>query len=73
MSDWHEVPEEFTHELERATTGGRQVLAYEKGRYYNAWMEFDVYEGGWRWMDDADSEPEPTHYMPLPSGPEHPK
>lgn len=66
---WQTVPDEMTTELIAATTKGRQVLAYEQGRYYNAWMEFDEYEGGWLWFDEADSEPSPSHYRPLPSPP----
>lgn len=69
MSEWQPVPNEFSDELRAATTKGRQVLAYENGRYYNAWMEFDEYEGGWLWMDEADSEPSPSHFMPLPAPP----
>jgi hypothetical protein len=63
---WIPVPPETI--IEEATKGG-QVLAYENGRYYNAWLEFDEYEGGWLWFDDADSEPNPSHYRPLPSPP----
>lgn len=66
---WAVVPPEMTDELIAATTKGNQVLAYEYGRYYNAWMVFDEYEGGWLWMDEADSEPSPTHYQPLPAAP----
>lgn len=66
---WTVVPEEMTNELIAATTKGRQVLAYENGRFYNAWMEFEASEGGWIWMDDADSEPAPSHYRSLPHEP----
>lgn len=69
ISAWKSVPEELTEELQRDASGGNQVLAYEKGRFYNAWLEFDPYEGGWIWMDDADSEPAPSHYMTLPDAP----
>ncbi|SCB30757.1 hypothetical protein [Rhizobium lusitanum] len=67
--EWILVPEEMTNELIKAATKDRQVLVFEKGRYYNAWMEFDEYEGGWLWMDEADSEPNPSHYRPLPAPP----
>lgn len=70
MSDgWKVVPTEATAELLADTTKGKQVLAYENGRFYNAWLEFEQSEGGWVWMDDADSEPNPSHYMPLPPEP----
>jgi hypothetical protein len=67
---WKPVPDEFTRELQVDAAMNRQVLAYENGRYYNAWVEFDISEGGWVWMDDADCEPNPSHYRPLPSEPQ---
>ena len=67
---WKVVPDEFTEELRQDATSGRQVLAFENGRYYNAWLEFEEYEGGWIWMDEADSEPNPSHYMVLPCPPD---
>lgn len=70
MSEWKKVPDEATAELIRDCGKGKQVLAYEAGGYYNAWLEFDQYEGGWIWMDESDSEPNPSHYMPLPSPPQ---
>lgn len=66
VAGWQEVPPETV--IEEATKGKR-VLAYEKGRYYNAWLEFEASEGGWLWFDDADSEPNPSHWMPLPAAP----
>lgn len=66
---WKIVPAEATTELLADTAKGKQVLAYEKGRFYNAWLEFEQSEGGWIWMDDADSEPNPSHYMSLPPEP----
>lgn len=69
MSEWIAVPDEATPELIAATTNGREVLAYENGRYYNAWLIYEEYEGGWFWTDEADSEPNPSHYMPLPEPP----
>jgi hypothetical protein len=69
-SAWKTVPAEATAELLADTTKGKQVLAYENGRYYNAWLEFEQSEGGWLWTDDGDSEPNPSHYMPLPAAPE---
>ncbi|WP_276122615.1 hypothetical protein [Pararhizobium qamdonense] len=62
---WTKVPEEPTLEFLKSINRDKQVLAYENGRYYNAWFEFEQSEGGWLWMDDADSEPNPSHYRSL--------
>lgn len=63
---WIKVPTEPTLELLKSINIDNQVLAYENGgRYYNAWFTFDQSEGGWFWMDEADSEPNPSHYRPL--------
>lgn len=70
MSEWRVVNEDMTHDEIRALTGqDNQVLAYEGGRYYNAWLEFDEWDGGYVWMDDADSEPCPTHICQCPEPP----
>lgn len=63
---WRPIPPDT---LIPEAMNGKQVLVYENGRYYNAWLEFDEYEGGWLWMDDADSEPNPSDWMPLPPAP----
>lgn len=71
---WKRVPAEATKKLladaSSKQAGGKQVLCYEGGSYYNAWLVFDEYEGGWIWMNEADSEPNPSHYMVLPAGPD---
>ncbi|WP_049732835.1 hypothetical protein [Rhizobium ecuadorense] len=69
MSEWKKVPAEATQELLADASKGKQVLAYEGGSFYNAWLEFDEYDGGWLWMDERDSEPNPSHYMLLPDPP----
>jgi Lar family restriction alleviation protein len=69
VDGWTEVPEEPPLGLLRSINRDNQVLAYENGRYYNAWFEFEQSEGGWFWTDDADSEPNPSHYRPLPIEP----
>jgi hypothetical protein len=66
---WIKVPEEPTLEFLKSVNADNQVLAYENGRYYNAWFTFEPSEGGWFWTDDADSEPNPSHYMALPAEP----
>lgn len=54
-----------------APRDGSRFLAFEEGREsqrYECWWQNDF--GHWEgWMDDWDSEPEPTHWMPLPSAP----
>ena len=60
------VPAEMSLELMKSINFENQVLAYEKGSYFNAWMVFDEYEGGWFWMNESDNEPTPSHYCPLP-------
>lgn len=66
---WIKIPDEPPLELLKSINVDNQVLAYENGRYYNAWFTFEVSEGGWFWTDDADSEPNPSHYRALPSAP----
>lgn len=66
---WIKVPDEPTLEFLKSMNADNQVLAYENGRYYNAWFTFEQSEGGWFWTDDADSEPNPSHYRPLDTPP----
>jgi hypothetical protein len=67
---WTKFSEDMDHETLKSINIDNQVLAYEKGRQFNAWLEFDEYEGGWFWKDDADSEPNPSHYRDLHPAPE---
>lgn len=69
---WQKVPEEPSLEFLKSINIDNQVLAYENGRYYNAWFTFEPSEGGWFWTDEADSEPNPSHFMPLPKPPSNP-
>lgn len=62
---WIKVPADPTLEFLKSINADNQVLAYENGRYYNAWFEFEPSEGGWLWTDEADSEPNPSHYRLL--------
>lgn len=65
LEGWMKVPKELPLELLKSINVDNQVLAYENGRYYNAWFVFEQSEGGWVWTDDADSEPNPSHFRPL--------
>lgn len=62
---WTKVTPDMPHELLKSINVDNQVLVYERGRYFNAWLIFDEYEGGWCWTDEADSEPSPSHIRPL--------
>lgn len=62
---WTKVTPDMPHELLKSINVDNQVLAYERGRYFNAWLIFDEYEGGWCWTDETDSEPNPSHIRPL--------
>lgn len=49
--------------------GEDKFLAYQPDRgIYECWWHEDHRNGGY-WMDRADSDPEPTHWMPLPPSP----
>jgi hypothetical protein len=55
--------------IESAPKDGRKMLGLiGEDEVGTIWWHRDAYEGEW-WMDEADSEPEPTHWMPLPSAP----
>ena len=69
VAGWKVVPAEATREL-LDDCNGKPVLCYENGTYYNAWIEFEPLEGGYVWINDADSEPSPSHYCQLPAAPE---
>ena len=59
--------------IDTAPRDGRGILTCRRDASYNTsirvcWWNEDMYEGDC-WMDDADSEPDPTHWMPIPSPP----
>lgn len=61
MSEWQPI--------ETAPKDGSQFLASDiTGYHFNCWWENEGYEA--RWMDEIDSEPNPTHWMPLPPPPQ---
>jgi hypothetical protein len=47
---------------------GQRIWAYQAGRQFEAWL-VDHLDHGVIWMDEADSEPEPTHWRHLPTPP----
>ena len=54
--------------IETAPRDGSRFLAFEEKReecrYYECWWLEEINWCGW--MDDWDSEPMPSHWMPLP-------
>ena len=63
VTDWQPI--------ETAPKDGTKFLAYEGGaenKHYECWWQDDF--SNWSgWQDWWDSEPEPTHWMPLPEPP----
>lgn len=57
--------------IETAPRDGERFLAYSKGRHFDCWWYDNGYGEAW-WMDEADSEPNPTYWRPLPNPPVQP-
>ncbi|KRB22715.1 hypothetical protein [Mesorhizobium sp. Root172] len=62
-------PTEGWRPIETAPRDGSKFLAYEKGHYFDCWWHENGY-GEAYWMDEADSEPAPSDWMPLPAAPQ---
>lgn len=59
--------------IETAPRDGSSILTCKANGNYAAsirvcWYVVDQYEGRY-WRDDGDSEPSPTHWMPIPQPP----
>lgn len=58
--------------IETAPKDGTAILTCERGNYARSirvcWWVVDQYQGVF-WQDDADSEPNPTHWCPIPAPP----
>ncbi len=51
--------------IETAPKDGKRILLYQEGRgAFEGWWHTDWPHAEAYWMDDADSEPEPTHWQP---------
>lgn len=61
-SDWQPI--------ETAPKDGRRLWLYEPSYGYEGWWHTDFPRGEAYWMDDADSEPQPTHWRALPAPPQ---
>lgn len=60
--------------IETAPRDGTKILTCRRGHDYAAsirvcYYVVDQYEGEY-WQDDADSEPNPTHWMPVMAAPQ---
>jgi len=69
VMDWVKFDNEMTDELMASVKNKTAFLCYQNGRYFNGWIEFDEYEGGYFWCDEDGSEPAPSHYAKLPDAP----
>lgn len=61
MSEWQPI--------ETAPKDNIPILAYCKGDVCKVWWQTDFLDGSQYWQNEADSEPQPTHWMPLPEPP----
>ncbi|MBZ9922006.1 hypothetical protein LB579_30405 [Mesorhizobium sp. BR1-1-7] len=62
-------PAEGWRPMDSAPKDGSKFLAYEKGHYFDCWWHENGH-GEAYWMDEADSEPNPSDWMKLPSAPQ---
>jgi hypothetical protein len=52
--------------IETAPRDGERILGFDRrGGWREMWFKRDQYEGAF-WMDEQDSEPNPTHWIELP-------
>lgn len=49
-----------------APKDGTHVIGLTQWGALEIWWHVDTYDGEW-WMDHGDSEPSPTHWVPLPT------
>ena len=64
IDDWH-APVEPWRPIETAPKDGTHILAYERrGGPREMWFKIDMHYSAY-WQDEFDSEPTPTHWMPL--------
>lgn len=54
--------------MDSAPKDGTRFLALQGDRHFDCWWK-DAGYGEAYWQDDADSEPDPTHWRPLPAPP----
>lgn len=54
--------------IETAPKDGTRILGHDRNGWHEMWWKQDHYDGEF-WQDDADSEPDPTHWLPCPPKP----
>jgi len=54
--------------MDSAPKDGTRFLALQGDRHFDCWWK-DAGYGEAYWQDDSDSEPDPTHWRPLPASP----
>jgi Protein of unknown function (DUF551) len=64
-------PDAELQPIETAPKDGSQFLAFQSGRYFNCWWHDNNGFDEQYWMDEGDTEPNPTHWMPLPPAPDN--
>ena len=52
--------------IHTAPKDGTRIVARDSRGWREMWWKRDLYEGEF-WQDEADSEPEPTHWIDLPA------
>lgn len=58
--------------IETAPKDGTNIIGLTQWGALEIWYVRDAYEGEY-WQDYSDSEPDPTHWLPLPAPPETPR
>lgn len=58
--------------INTAPMDGTHFLAYQDGWHFDCWWHFFPADKVYDWQDAWDSDPNPTHWMPLPAPPVKP-
>jgi hypothetical protein len=55
--------------ISTAPRDGTHIIGLDRFGAREMWFKRDTYEGEF-WMDEGDSEPDPSHWVPMPTMPE---